>query len=88
MKYYRFYKAFIMGAAVAIVSIGASAQTDIDVLTQRLESMENEMQELRREINLSASREDVRAHEKAIASANECRQPETLIHMAGYAGVG
>ena len=88
MKYYRFYKAFIMGAAVAIVSIGASAQTDIDVLTQRLESMENEMQELRREIELSASREEVRAHEKAIASANEWRQPDTLIHMAGYADVG
>ena len=88
MKFDRFYKSFVMGTVVAIVSIGASAQTDIDVLTQRLESMENEMQELRREIDLRASREDVRAHEKAIASANEWRQPDTLIHMAGYADVG
>ena len=74
--------------ALFIVSLGVSAQTDIEVLSQRLEAMENEMQELRREIELSASREEVQAHERSIAAAGEWRQPDTLIHMAGYADVG
>ena len=77
-----------MSTAVAIVSINASAQTDIEVLTQRLESMESEMRQLKLQIEASVSKEEIQMIEQKVATASEWRQPDALIHMAGYADVG
>ena len=80
--------AMVMGIMATIISTNVLAQTDIEELTQRLESMESEMQELRLQIEASASREEVQLIEQKVAVASEWRQPNTLIHMAGYADVG
>ncbi len=80
--------AMVMGIIAIIISANVIAQTDIEELTQRLESMESEMQELRQQIEASASREEVQLIERKVAVASEWRQPDTLIHMAGYADVG
>ena len=80
--------AMVMGIITTNISTNVLAQTEFEELTQRLESMESEMQELRLQIEASASKEEIQRIEQKVAIASEWRQPNTLIHMAGYADVG
>lgn len=77
---------FAVLAAVSETNI--AAETNVEALTQRLEMMQKEIDELKRQLQTSASKEEVRVVKQTIARASEWRQPDTLIHMAGYADVG
>jgi len=66
----------------------AIAETRVEDIVQRLESMQQEMDELRQQLKNTVTKEEVNEVKQTISSASEWRQPDTLIHMAGYADVG
>lgn len=81
-------KAISVGIVTTVFSAVAVAETSIQDLVRRLEVMQQEMDELRQQLKNTVSKEEVYEVKRNIAAASEWRQPDTLIHMAGYADVG
>lgn len=57
-------------------------------LIERIDTMQEEMDQLKQQLRNSATKEEVQLIKKDVATASEWLQPDTLIHMAGYADVG
>lgn len=88
MNIKKLVKVITYGTLAAVSTAAIAAETNVEALSQRLEMMQKEMDELKRQIQMSASKKDVQAVRQEVAVAKEWRQPDTLIHMAGYADVG
>ena len=88
MKIKKLVRVITYGTLAAVSTMTIAAETSVEALSQRLEMMQKEMDELKRQLQQSASKEEVQAVRQEVAVASEWRQPDTLIHMAGYADVG
>ena len=79
----------IMFTAVAFATTSAAlAEPTAEELAERLERIQQEMDELKQQLKNTATKKEVQVIEKSVAEAGEWLQPDTLIHMAGYADVG
>ncbi len=83
-----------VAAAVAIATAGpapAIAADNLDALRRTVETLQKQLQEVQQQLKAqeekSASKEEVEKIRKEVASASEWKEPNTLIHMAGYADV-
>ena len=83
-----------VAAAVAIATASpapASAADNLDALRRTVETLQKQLQEVQQQLKAqeekSASKEEVQKIRKEVASAAEWKDPNTLIHMAGYADV-
>ena len=81
-------KAISLGIVTAFFSSMSVAETSVEDIVQRLELMQKEMNELRQQLKNTVSKDEVNEVKQTISAANEWRQPDTLIHMAGYGDVG
>jgi len=64
------------------------AESAIEELEERMEKLQSIVNGLKLQLNDSTTKEEIRAIKKDVATAAEWLQPDTLIHMAGYADVG
>jgi len=80
--------ATVMLIVAAGVSATAFADPTVEELAARMERMQQEMDKLQQQLRNSATKDEVRVVRDDVATAGEWRQPDTLIHMAGYASVG
>ena len=91
----RFLHVKAVTAAVAI-TLGlpgmALAEDKYEALQRKLEALQQELREVKQALEQTreekASRAEVSQLEKKVDSASEWKDPNTLIHMAGYADVG
>lgn len=74
--------------AAFTVSAAALAEPTVDQLAERLERMQQEMDLLERQLKNSVTKEEIQVIKQDVAKASEWLQPDTLIHMSGYADVG
>ncbi|MEZ3187060.1 porin [Stutzerimonas chloritidismutans] len=81
-------KAISVGVVATVFSATTVAETSVEDLAGRLESMQKEMDELKQQLKNTVSKEEVSEVKQNIAAASEWRQPDTLIHMTGYASAG
>jgi Mg2+ and Co2+ transporter CorA len=88
MKVNKLAKSIMFAAAASSFSMTALAESTVEELAERLERMQQEMDELKQHLEKSATKEEVQVIKKDVATAGERLQPDTLIHMAGYADVG
>jgi len=78
-----------IGLAIAASSFSAAVFAETtEELANRLERMQQEMDQLKQQLKQSATKEEVQVIREDVATAGEWLQPDTLIHMAGYADVG
>lgn len=78
----------MLALAIAIVSTTAKSEPTIEELAKQLEEMQKEMAVLKEQLKSRATREEVQVVKNKVTEASEWLQPDTLIHMAGYADVG
>ena len=95
MNRYKLVNILAVGLVATVISGGALAEPDVQDLVRRLDLMQREMDELRQQLKNSASKEgvhqvtvEVQEMSAAVSVADEWRQSDTAIHMAGYADVG
>jgi len=81
-------KAIGVGVVASAVSTTVLAEPSIQELVELIKSMQMEMNGLKQQLNNTASKQEVQAVKQEVATASEWLQPDTLIHMAGYADVG
>ncbi|NIB39732.1 hypothetical protein HBA55_09065 [Pseudomaricurvus alkylphenolicus] len=70
------------------VSAAALAEPSVEELAERLERMQQEMDQLRQQLKKSATKEEVQVIKKDVAKAGERLQADNLVHITGYADVG
>lgn len=88
MKIKKMICAIAIGTATITVSTSVLAAPNVEELSLRLEQMQREMDLLKQQIQNSATKQEVQSVKQEVATASEWLQPDTLIHMAGYADVG
>lgn len=81
-------KAIGVGVVASAISTTVLAEPSIQELAELIKSMQTEMDGLKQQLNNTASKQEVQAVKQEVATASEWLQPDTLIHMAGYADVG
>jgi len=89
---YKTLTALAAAIAIATGTPAAYAGSDLNSLRQTVEALQKQLQQVQEQLKAqeakSASKEEVQQIRKDVASAVEWKNPNTLIHMAGYAGVG
>ncbi len=88
MKNQMLIKAITVGCVTTVLSTATLAEPNVEELVRRLELMEQELKGLKQQLKKTASKEEVQLVTQTVTAAAEWRQPDTLIHMAGYADVG
>ena len=88
MKTIKLASTLVLTVAAFTVSITVLAEPTVEQLAERLERMQQEMDQLKQQLKKSATKEEVQIIKKDVATASEWLQPDTLIHMSGYADVG
>ncbi len=88
MKTKRLASTIMFTVAAFTVSTTALAESTVEELAERLDRMQQEMEQLKKQIKKSATKEEIQVIKEDVATAGEWLQPDTLIHMAGYADVG
>ena len=88
MNINRVAKTIVFAVVASSFSTAALAEPSVEELAERLERMQQEMDQLKQQLKNSATKEEVQVIKKDVATAGEWLQPDTLIHMAGYADVG
>ncbi|MBV1928344.1 MAG: hypothetical protein KUG81_02375, partial [Gammaproteobacteria bacterium] len=88
MKLEKYARNIMFTIAAATVSTSVLAQPTVEALAERLEGMQQEMDQLKQQLKNSATKEEIQIIKKDVATAVEWIQPDTLIHMSGYADVG
>lgn len=95
MKIKVMVRAVALGVAALAVSSNVLASPTVEELAQRLQQMQQEIEQLKSQLNETATKDEVvvaqqeiQAVKKKVATADEWRQPDTLVHLAGYADVG
>ena len=89
-------KCLIAFLVAMLLPLSAMADEKYDLLRQQVEAMQKQLEQVREALQQyaeqSASKEEVAqevtALKKDIARAAEWKDPNTLIHMSGYADVG
>ncbi|MFT7467951.1 MAG: hypothetical protein ACI8PP_001194 [Candidatus Pseudothioglobus sp.] len=81
-------KTVMLAFAAYTLSATVLAEPAIEELEARMEKLQRIVSELKLQLNDSATKEEVQAIKKDVATAAEWLEPDTLIHMAGYADVG
>ncbi len=81
-------RALTVGIVTTTISAAVVAGPSVEELAQRLEVMQMEMDKLKQQLKNSVSKKEVQHVRASVSAAEEWRQPDTLIHMAGYADVG
>ena len=88
-------KAIALGAVTFAVSGSVLAAPSIEELATRLEQMQQEIEQLKQQLANTATKEEVVATQQELVvvrqeatQSGEWRQPDTLIHLGGYADVG
>ncbi|HFD79029.1 MAG TPA: hypothetical protein ENK05_01390 [Gammaproteobacteria bacterium] len=88
--------AFAVLTALAALPAVAAAD-DLSQLRKTVETLQKQLQEVQKQLEEQqaqakteqpASRADVEQLQKQVSEANEWREPNTLVHLAGYADVG
>ena len=85
MKIKKLAKNIMFAVVASSFSAMVLAEATVEELAERLERMQREMNELRLQLENSATKEEVQVIKEDVATASEWLQPDTLIHMAGYA---
>tara|TARA_R110001592_G_scaffold3113_1_gene17412 strand:+ start:7903 stop:9144 length:1242 start_codon:yes stop_codon:yes gene_type:complete len=88
MKLEKLARAIMFTFSAATVSTVALAELSDEVLAERLERMQQEMDQLKEQLGKSATKEEVQLIKQDVASTSDWLLPDTLIHMSGYADVG
>ncbi len=88
MKISKLARTIILTTATTSFTTGVFAEPTVEELAESLERMQQQMDELKRQLKKSATKEEVQVIKKDVATAAEWLQPDTLIHMSGYADVG
>ena len=88
MNINRVAKTIVFAVVTSSFSTAALAEPSVEELAERLERMQQEMDQLKQQLKNSATKDEVQVIKKDVATAGEWLQPDTLIHMAGYADVG
>ncbi|WIO75564.1 porin [Porticoccaceae bacterium LTM1] len=77
-----------LGLTAITLSNFALAEEDTTELLKRLEQLQKEVDYLRQQIQKSATKQEVQEVERKVEAAAEWKQPNTLVHLAGYVDVG
>ena len=80
--------AIMLTVAAAGFSTAALAEPTVEELQAQLERLQREMDQLGEQLKSSATKSEVQSIKKDIAQSSEWLQPDTLVHIAGYADVG
>jgi len=79
-------------AIAAALPVSAIADEKYDLLKQQVEALKSQLEQVQETLekyeSTSVSKEEVVALKQEVAAAAEWKEPNTLIHMAGYADVG
>lgn len=74
------------------IPLTSTADENYELLKQKVEILQQQLAEVQEALNSyesqSASKEEIAELKEEVASAAEWKEPNTLIHMAGYADVG
>ncbi|VAW79738.1 hypothetical protein MNBD_GAMMA15-875 [hydrothermal vent metagenome] len=85
-------KPLVLALCVATIPIPAYSANNLDGLRNMVETLQKQLEQVQKQLDeqekSSVTREDLARVEKKAASASEWKEPNTLIHMAGYADVG
>jgi len=88
----RLKKSVVATALALAMPLNASADAAYDQLKAQVETLQRQLQQVQQTLDQyqqqSASKEDVAQLEQEVRSASEWKDPDTLIHMAGYADIG
>ncbi len=84
---------FVLAIAMAMaLPLSARADENYELLRAQVEALQQQLQQVQEVLkqygNDSASKEDVLQLRQEIVQAAEWKEPNTLIHMSGYADVG
>jgi hypothetical protein len=90
------FRSGLLAAAVAMLATSpmpaAAGGKDIEALRQTVEQLQKQLEEVQKQLKeqeqKAASKEEVRQVREEVAQAAEWKDPNTLIHLAGYADVG
>lgn len=92
MKMKKPIRAMIFTATAFIVPITvptiALAELTVEALAKRMEKMQTEMNLLKQQLAKKVTQVEMEVVKNDVATASEWLQPDTLIHMSGYADVG
>ena len=86
----------LLAAAIAMLTASPLSATaggkDIEALRQTVEQLQKQLEEVQKQLKeqeqKAASKQEVQQVREEVAQAAEWKDPNTLIHMAGYADVG
>ena len=88
MKITNLVNSIVVAVVTSTVSVAALAEPSVDELAKRLERMQQEVDQLKQQLEKRATKEEIQVIKQDVATASEWLQPDTLIHMSGYADVG
>lgn len=88
MKVKALVKSMMLIVAASGYSVAVFAEPSVEELANRLERMQQEMDQLKQQLNNSATKEEVRVIKNDVATVGKIKQPDTLMHITGYADVG
>ena len=81
--------AIVMAMALPL---SAAADDNYELLKQQVEALKSQLEQVQKSLaqyeSQSASKVEVAELKQEVAAAAEWKEPNTLIHMAGYADVG
>ncbi len=87
-----FLRPTVLAVIAALMPVPSIAAGDIDALRETVESLQQQLEQVQKQLKeqeeAAASKQDVQQLQQEVAEASEWRDPNTLIHMAGYADVG
>ncbi len=74
------------------IPITSLADDNYELLKQQVDTLQKQLAEVQQALkqyeSQSASKEEIAELKEEVAEASEWKEPNTLIHMAGYADVG
>ncbi|MCO6414502.1 MAG: hypothetical protein J5I92_17345 [Thiogranum sp.] len=87
-----FLRPTVLAVIAALMPVPSIAAGDIDALKETVESLQKQLEQVQKQLKeqeeAAASKQDVQQLQQEVAEASEWRDPNTLIHMAGYADAG
>jgi hypothetical protein len=78
----------VLCVVVTMSATVARGDTDVGQLIDRIERLEAELREVKQELGKTVTRSDFNKVKTDVKTANEWRDADTLIHMAGLHSTG
>jgi TolA-binding protein len=95
MKIKAMARAVSLGVATLALPATVLATPTVEELAQQLDQMQQEIKQLRAQLKDTATKDEIVVTQQLVeavkvesAKSGEWRQPDTLVHLAGYADVG